>query len=50
MNWEDAYDEFLEDLQLGRRLNGVLGFINHPLLAGKYLVNLGYIFKTGYIQ
>lgn len=42
--WENAYDEFLEDLQFLRRPSGVFGSINHPLMAGNYLVNLEYIY------
>lgn len=44
MNWENAYDEFLEDLQFWRRECTVFCFINHPLLAGNYIVQLGYTF------
>lgn len=41
MNWSDAYKEFIRELRA--RPSTELGFINHPLFMGAYVLDLSYV-------
>lgn len=42
--WEEAYDEFLREISFLQRPSAVFCWLQHPLLDGKYVIDLGHLY------